>query len=266
MQIYLGQKIYSDADELTENYPAYKRLMKIEIPKELEMSVVAALVDKLPSWQHVFRYLDLPLTRDYRFSEKCRINNHALRLIDCGKWKAAYDILSEEKNHFRDLFLPYNFLQLWRYTSEDVITRSYGGIDGTMMLKRPTDILLWAEYTNHEKVWDCLNRRRYDFNPFTLWEIHDKLLKRRPYMTCIDLDPDDPRVNRTDDRIVMKTSNGCWWMKKGSIPLRNTTTFSARRSCSPPVTNGRMRFDRHGARPPMQIHNGLIKTNQSLIQ
>ena len=113
MQIYLGQKIYSDADELTENYPAYKRLMKIEIPKELELSVVAALVDKLPNWQHVFVYLKEPLTRDYPDDREGYENNRALRLIDCGKWEAAGEILLDLAQGFPDRSpFRYNWLLL----------------------------------------------------------------------------------------------------------------------------------------------------------
>lgn len=86
MQMYLGEKIDTDADNLTENYPAYKSQMKIEIPKELELSVVAALVAKLPSWQHVFVYLKEPLTRDYPHDREGYENNRAL-LFTCDSWE-----------------------------------------------------------------------------------------------------------------------------------------------------------------------------------
>ena len=207
MQMYLGEKIDTDADNLTENYPAYKSQMKIEIPKELELSVVAALVAKLPSWQHVFVYLKEPLTRDYPDDWEGYENNRALRLIDCGKWEAAGEILLDLSQGFPDRSpFRYNWLLLGRYITEKRMNNSFGDVDVLDIIFKPTDILLFAEWNDRKNV-QRLNEKYGENLPECvaryLPEIHEKLLDR-PHMTRIDLEPDDPRVNRTDDWIVIE--------------------------------------------------------------
>ena len=201
LEMYLGQKINADIADVAENYIEYKSRMKIQIPKDLEAQVISALTGMLRRWDYVFLYLNEPVTLNYLVNETAMRNNYALRLIDCGKWKAAYDILLDEKESLR-----YNFLQLLRYLNERAITSSWGGIDARMMINQPTDILLWAEYNNRDRVKYCLEWWGDDLPEWVeryLPEIHEKLLDR-PHMTRIDLEPDDPRLNRTDDGIVIE--------------------------------------------------------------
>lgn len=201
LEMYLGQKINADIADVAENYIEYKSQMRIKIPEDLEVQVISALTGMLRSWDYVFLYLNEPVTLNYLVNETAMRNNYALRLIDCGKWKAAYDILLDEKESLR-----YNFLQLLRYLNERAITSSWGGIDARMMINQPTDILLWAEYNNRDMVRRYLDRWGDDVPKSVecyLPEIHEKLLDR-PHMTRIDLEPDDPRLNRTDDGILIE--------------------------------------------------------------
>ena len=86
------------------------------------------------------------------------------------------------------------------------MNNSFGDVNVLDIIFKPTDILLFAEWNDRKNV-QRLNEKYGENLPECvaryLPEIHDKL-QRRPYMTCIHLDPDDPRVNRTDDGIVIE--------------------------------------------------------------
>lgn len=206
LDLFVGEKINRELEDVKDKCVEYANDSDYTVSEKLVELIAGAMYDVLPSWQHVFHYLDAPLTRNYPFFESCACNNHALRLIDCGKWEAAYDMMSEGCRSFEDGFLKYNFLQLHRYASENIITRSYGGIDARMMINEPTDVLLWAEFNNRDMVRRYLDRWGDDVPKSVecyLPEIHEKLLDR-PHMTRIDLEPNDPRVSRTDDGILIE--------------------------------------------------------------
>ena len=196
LEMYLGRRIPRDADKVSDDYSVYRDDSLFDIPRALEVSVVAALVNKLPGWKHVFVYLDLPLEREYERDREYLRNNLALRLIDCGKAEEAARVFTDEApgasvgSHLR-----YNLLLLYRYMSE---MRD--------MLREPTDLLLYAEWNDRKSVERMLKEYHGVFPPYVmryLPEIREKLLDR-PRMTRTEIRKDDPRLREDGDRIVIE--------------------------------------------------------------
>ncbi len=181
------------------------------VSEKLAELIAGALYDVLPSWQHVFHYLDEPLTRDYYPDSEGYENNRALRLIDCGKWEEAFKILDTLfRYHFKSFPFEYNLALWYRYKTKVKMAQSCGGVSAFEMLREPTDILLYAEWNDRKRVeWliEQYGNSLPDYVARYLPEIHEKLLDR-PRMTREDFKEGDPRIKAWGEEITLELDGG----------------------------------------------------------
>ena len=79
LDIFVGKKINRELENVKDRCMEYVKNSEHTVSEKLAELIAGALYGKLPSWQHVFRYLDEPLTRDYYPDSKGYENNRALR-------------------------------------------------------------------------------------------------------------------------------------------------------------------------------------------
>ena len=207
LDIFVGKKINRELESIKDNCMDYVKGAEHTMSDELVELIAGALYGKLPSWQDVFRYLDDPLTRDYYPDSEGYENNRALRLIDCGKWESAFKILDTLfRYHFKSFPFEYNLALWYRYMTKEKMAQSYGGVGMQEMLRKPTDILLYAEWNDRKSVeWliEQYGNRLPSFVARYLPEIHEKLLDR-PRMTREDLKEGDPRIKAWGEDIIIE--------------------------------------------------------------
>ena len=211
LDIFVGEKINRELENVKDRCMEYVKNSEHTVSEKLAELIAGALYGKLPSWQHVFRYLDEPLTRDYYPDSKGYENNRALRLIDCGKWEAAAKILIDLVQGFPKCYpFRYNALLLERYINEKKMKRSYGDVDIRDMLCEPTDVLLYAEWNDRKRVEWLIEQYGIflpDYVARYLPEIHEKLLDR-PRMTREDFKEGDLRIKKWGEEITLELDGG----------------------------------------------------------
>ena len=211
LDIFVGEKINRELENVKDRCMEYVKNSEHTVSEKLAELIAGALYGKLPSWQHVFRYLDEPLTRDYYPDSEGYENNRALRLIDCGKWEAAAKILIDLVQGFPKCYpFRYNALLLERYINEKKMKRSYGDVDIRDMLCEPTDVLLYAEWNDRKRVEWLIEQYGIflpDYVARYLPEIHEKLLDR-PRMTREDFKEGDLRIKKWGEEITLELDGG----------------------------------------------------------
>lgn len=199
----------------------------------------------LPDYEHLLFELGIPtdLTSHYVDMDAFYDNNHALRLIDCGKWEAAGRELTDLVLSFPNIPLfRYNLMLLERRISENKMTESFGGVSMFDMLREPTDILLFAEWNDRQSVQRLIDQYGDHLPEYVaryLPEIHEKLLGR-PRMTREDFKEGDPRIRKWDEEIVIAldgkevtfkpTPEGC---EKVNIPSKDGLVWNKNRLILP---------------------------------
>ena len=245
LDIFVGKKINRELESIKDNCMDYVKGAEHTMSDEPVELIAGALYGKLPSWQDVFRYLDDPLTRDYYLDSEGYENNRALRLIDCGKWESAFKILDTLfRYHFKSFPFEYNLALWYRYMTKEKMAQSYGGVGMQEMLRKPTDILLYAEWNDRKSVeWliEQYGNRLPSFVARYLPEIHEKLLDR-PRMTREDLKEGDPRIKAWGEDIIIELDGEAVTFKplpegcdKINIPSRDGLVWDKNRLILPGI-------------------------------
>ena len=211
LDIFVGEKINRELENVKDRCMDYVKDAEHTVSEKLAELIAGALYGKLPSWQHVFRYLDEPLTRDYYPDSKGYENNRALRLIDCGKWEEAFKILDTLfRYHFKSFPFEYNLALWYRYKTKVKMAQSCGGVSTFEMLREPTDVLLYAEWNDRKRVEWLIEQYGIflpDYVARYLPEIYEKLLDR-PRMTREDFKEGDLRIKKWGEEITLELDGG----------------------------------------------------------
>ena len=215
LEMYAGKKLWDTPSEADEHFLDYIPSFKAEMREQLKKVVCAALAGyhpdlpiMMPDYEHLLSELGIPTDFIYHYADSDAFydNNHALRLIDCGKWQAASIIFDKLVfTHIKGFPFKYNFNLLYRYLNKDKTAQSYGGVGMQEMLREPTDILLYAEWNDRKSVQRLIDRygdRLPSYVAHYLPEIHEKLLDR-PRMTREDLKEGDPRIKAWGEEIIV---------------------------------------------------------------
>ncbi len=252
LEMYTGKKLWDSPSEADESFSDYLPSFKAEMPVQLKKVVCVALAGfnlnlpkMLPDYEHLLFELGIPtdLTSHYVDMDAFYDNNHALRLIDCGKWEAAGRELTDLVLSFPNIPLfRYNLMLLERRISENKMTESFGGVSMFDMLREPTDILLFAEWNDRQSVQRLIDQYGDHLPEYVaryLPEIHEKLLGR-PRMTREDFKEGDPRIRKWDEEIVIAldgkevtfkpTPEGC---EKVNIPSKDGLVWNKNRLILP---------------------------------
>ncbi len=216
LEMYAGKKLWDTPSEADEHFLDYIPSFKAEMREQLKKVVCVALAGNnpdlpimLPDYEHLLSELGIPTDFIYHYvdSDAFYDNNHALRLIDCGKWQAASIIFDKlVYTHVKGFPFEYNQNLLYRYLNKDKMAQSYGGVGMQEMLREPTDLLLYAEWNDRKSVQRLIDQygdRLPSFVVRYLPEIREKLLDR-PRMTREDFREGDPRIKAWGEEIIIE--------------------------------------------------------------